>query len=113
MFAQLGRVAHQEFRRAGPWSRGGKLELPVRSAARVEKPMRQRKTDAKSRRPHTAHHPPDVLASDEYIHGLVGSCKNEDSLVEAREREHRQDDRAKDRKLNARSRELKAQRARS
>jgi len=50
---------------------------------------------------------------EEYIHSLLGCCKGEDSLVEAREREHRQDERAKNQKLQARSRELEARRLRS
>jgi len=44
--------------------------------------------------------------SEEYIHSLVGCCKGEGSLVEAREREHKLDDQAKDQKLWARSREV-------
>ena len=78
-------------------------------AGRSPRIVKQRKTDAKSPRLHPANPPPNIQVSEEYIHGLVGSCKGEDSLVEAREREHRQDDRAKGQKLRARSRELKAQ----
>ena len=75
--------------------------------------MKQRGTDTRPPRPRLDDVLPSTRVSEEYIHSLVGCCKGEDSLVDAREREHRQDDLAKDRKLNARSRELKAQRARS
>ena len=75
--------------------------------------MKQRRTDTRPPRPRLDDLLPNTRVCEEYIHSLVGCCKGEDSLVDAREREHRQDDRAKDRKLNARSRELKAQRART
>ncbi len=42
--------------------------------------------------------------NDEFIRSLRGCCKGRDSLAEAREREHKREDRAKDQKLRARYR---------
>jgi AbrB family looped-hinge helix DNA binding protein len=42
--------------------------------------------------------------NEAFIRRLRGCCKGKDSLVEAREREHRREDRARDRKLRARCR---------
>jgi AbrB family looped-hinge helix DNA binding protein len=42
--------------------------------------------------------------NEAFIRSLRGCCKGRDSLVEAREREHKPEDRARDRKLRARYR---------
>jgi AbrB family looped-hinge helix DNA binding protein len=42
--------------------------------------------------------------NEEFIRNLRGCCKGKDSLVEAREREHKREERARDRKLRARYR---------
>jgi bifunctional DNA-binding transcriptional regulator/antitoxin component of YhaV-PrlF toxin-antitoxin module len=42
--------------------------------------------------------------NDRFISSLRGCCKGQDSLVEARERDHKRDERAKSRKLAARGR---------
>jgi hypothetical protein len=80
--------------------------LPSREHDRTEDPADESRT-------HTGGLSPNVPVSEEYIHSLLGCCKGEGSLVEAREREHRRDERAKSQKLRARSRELRAQHLRS
>jgi hypothetical protein len=61
--------------------------------------MKQRRTDTRPTRLRPDDLLPNTRVSQEYIHSLVGCCKGEDSLVEAREREHSQDDQAKNQKL--------------
>ncbi len=68
--------------------------------------MKQRKTESRRSLPSREPVRKNIPVSEEYIHSLVGCCKGEGSLVEAREREHKLDDQAKDQKLWARSREV-------
>ncbi len=72
----------------------GKKSTPVRSIRSGEKPQKS-----------SIGNPDDlsleILSGDALIEFLRGSCKGSGSLVQAREREHKRDDKARDKKLRA------------